>query len=159
MIERVVIAAAASEQAHPLIDIDFTVVIQFFLFLVLVLIASRTLFRPYLRMRDDRIAGMEGAREEASRLQAQGAAQLADYEEKLNGARARAESERRKMRAEAGAHEREVIDKTSAEASRTYEEARASIAKQAETARAELAPTAETLGRQLATKLLGREIA
>ena len=47
---------------HPLIDVDATVIVQFVLFLVLFVIANRFLFQPYLRLRERRTEGIEGAR-------------------------------------------------------------------------------------------------
>jgi len=153
------VALAASGNSHPLIDLDMTVFIQLAIFLVASFVASRSLFRPYLRMRDERAAGIEGAREEASAMSAQADAQLADYEAKLASARSRAQDERRSMRAEAGAHEREVLDKTRSEAATALEKAQAEIQTQTEKARGELAPRAADIARAMATKLLGREVA
>ena len=59
---------APLKEEHPLIDIDHTVWIQLLLFFVVAFIASRLVFRPYLRMRDERTAGIEGARDEGARL-------------------------------------------------------------------------------------------
>src|SRR5215471_14265253 len=56
---------------HPLIDIDGTVIVQFVLFLVLFAVSNRFLFQPYLRLRERRTAGIEGARGEAERMTAQ----------------------------------------------------------------------------------------
>ena len=150
---------AASADSHPLIDLDMTVFVQLVIFLIASFVASRSLFRPYLRMRDDRAAGIEGAREEASAMSAQADAQLADYEQKLAGARSRAQEERRNLRAEAGAHEREVLDKTRVEAADALNKAQADIASQTEKARTELAPRADEIARAMASKLLGREVA
>lgn len=157
MQQAVLLTAAAG--GHPLIDIDGTVFIQLAIFLVLTLIATRMLFRPYLRLRDERAAGIEGAREEAARMQAQATAQLSDYEAKLATARAKAEDERRSMRAEASAYEREVVDKSRAEATNAVEHAYGVITRDTEAARAQLAPRAGEIARQVATKLLGREVA
>ena len=154
-----VLLTAAAGAEHPLIDLDFTVFVQLALFAITAFVASRFLFRPYLQMRDDRSAGIEGARDEASRMSAQADAQLTDYEAKLAQARGRAEDERRKLRAEAATHEREVLDKTRADALDAQEQAHSTIATQADAARGELKPRAEQIARQLATKLLGREVA
>ena len=150
-------AAAAAE--HPLIDLDSTVFVQFILFALTAFVATRFLFRPYLKMREDRTAGIDGARDEASRTSAQADAQLAEYETKLSQARAHAEEERRKLRAEAAAHEREVLDKTRTEALTARNDAQKNIASETEAARAQLEPRAAELASALASKLLGREIA
>src|SRR5690606_971038 len=65
----------------PLIDIDWTVLVQFGLFLLLLAVSNKLLFQPYLRLRERRKEGIDGARAEAERVTAQAAAKLADYEE------------------------------------------------------------------------------
>ena len=65
---------------HPLIDIDATAIVQFALFLILMFVANKLMFQPYLALRERRKAGIEGARAEAERMTAQADAKLADYE-------------------------------------------------------------------------------
>jgi F-type H+-transporting ATPase subunit b len=144
---------------HPLIDIDSTVVVQFVLFLVLFVIANKLLFQPYLRLRERRRAGIDGAREEAERMTAQADAKLADYEKQLAVARDRANEEGRKVRAEAAAHEREVTDQARQSAQKAINEAQAAMRRETEAARAQLLPQADALARAISAKLLGREVA
>ena len=144
---------------HPLIDIDATVLVQFVLFLVLFVIANRFLFQPYLKLRERRREGIEGARAEADRMTAQADAKLAEYEKQLAVARDRANEQGRKVRLEAAAHEREVTDKARAAAQKAIDEAQATMRKETEAARAQLMPQADALARSIASKLLGREVA
>lgn len=144
---------------HPLIDIDATVVVQFVLFLVLFAIANRFLFQPYLRLRERRKEGIEGARAEAERLTAEGDAKLAAYEKQLAIARDSANEEGRKIRAEATRHEREVTDQARASAQKAIDDAQATVRRETEAARSQLMPQAEALARSIASKLLGREVA
>jgi F-type H+-transporting ATPase subunit b len=153
-----VLLTAASGSEHPLIYLDFTVLVQLVLFALTALVATRFLFRPFLQMRDERIAGIEGARAEAARTTAQADAQATDYEGRLAQARARAEEERRKLRAEAAAHEREVVDRTRAQAVQAQTEAETRIAEQTAAARAQLRPRADEIAKAVAKKLLGREV-
>ena len=143
----------------PLIDIDLTVFVQFGLFLLLFVAANKLLFQPYLALRERRKAGIEGAREEAERMTASADAKLADYEKQLAAARSRANDEGRKVRAEASAHEKDVTDKARAEAQKAIDEATAKMKQETEAARLQLLPQASTLARQIASKLLGREVA
>ena len=129
---------------HPLIDIDLTVFVQFGLFLILFVVANKFMFQPYLALRTRRKDGIEGARAEAERMSAQADAKLADYEKQLAQARSRANDEGRKVRAEAAAHEKSVTDTSRAET---------------DAARLQLLPQANALARQIASKLLGREVA
>ncbi len=144
---------------HPLIDIDATVIVQFVLFLVLFAIANHWLFQPYLRLRERRKAGIEGARAEAERMTAQADAKLADYEKQLAVAREGANDEARKIRAEASRIEREETDRAREKAQKAIDEAQATVRRETEDARGQLLPQAEALARSIASKLLGREVA
>jgi F-type H+-transporting ATPase subunit b len=144
---------------HPLIDIDLTVFVQFALFLVLFVVANKLLFQPYLALRERRKAGIEGARAEAERMSAQAEAKLVDYEKQLAAARHRANEEGRKVRSEGIAHEKAVTDQARAEAQKTIDEATAKMRTETEAARLQLLPQASTLAKQIASKLLGREVA
>ncbi|HUS28054.1 MAG TPA: ATP synthase F0 subunit B [Kofleriaceae bacterium] len=144
---------------HPLIDIDLTVLVQFGLFLVLFFVSNKLLFQPYLQLRERRKAGIDGARAEADRMTASADAKLADYEKQLAAARSRANEEGRKVRAEASAHEKDVTEKARGEAQKAIDEATAKMRQQTEAARLQLLPQANTLARQIASKLLGREVA
>jgi F-type H+-transporting ATPase subunit b len=151
--------ALVTVSSQPLIDIDGTIAIQFVLFLVLLYLSNKLLFQPYLRLRDQRAAGIEGARAEAERMTAEADAKLADYEKQLATARNRASEEARKIRAEATAHERDVTTAARATASAALEESSAKVRKETEAARVELLPRAESLGKDMAKRILGREVA
>jgi F-type H+-transporting ATPase subunit b len=144
---------------HPLIDIDLTVFVQFGLFLLLLFVSNKLLFQPYLQLRERRKAGIEGARAEADQMTATADAKLADYEKQMGAARNRANEEGRKVRAEAASHEKDVTEKARAEAQKAIDEAAAKMRQETEAARLQLLPQANTLARQIASKLLGREVA
>jgi F-type H+-transporting ATPase subunit b len=144
---------------HPLIDLDYTVVVQFVLFLVLFAVANKFLFQPYLQLRERRKAGIEGARAEAEKMTAQADAKLADYEKSLAAARERANEEGRKVRSEASAHEQDVTAKARAASQAAINEAAAKMRSETEAARAQLMPQADALARAISSKLLGREVA
>lgn len=144
---------------HPLIDIDLTAVVQFVLFLILLFVSNKLMFQPYLALRERRRAGIDGARAEAEQMTATADAKLADYEKQLAVARNRANEEGRKVRAEATAHEREATEKARAEAQKAIDEASAKMRAETEAARAQLLPQADVIARQIASKLLGREVA
>ena len=143
----------------PLIDIDLTVVVQLVLFGVMFFAANKLLFQPYLKLREARIAGIDGARAEAERMSAEADGKLADYESKLKAARGRAADEQRKIRAEATKHEQEVTEKGRKTAQVALDEAMARVQRETAKARSELAPTADVIARRMAKQLLGREVA
>lgn len=152
---QVVVSLAAG---HPLIDIDLTVFVQFALFLVVFLVGNKFLFQPYLKLRARRKLGIEGARAEAERIAAQAEAKLADYETQVRQARGRANEDGRKIRAEATAREKSLTDASRAAAQKALDEATAKMRTEADAARLQLLPQANTLARQIASRLLGREV-
>jgi F-type H+-transporting ATPase subunit b len=154
-----VLVSLAAGDSHPIIQFDKTLWVQLVLFLVMFFVANKLLFQPYLRLRERRRMGIDGAREEAVRMSAEADARLADYEAELAQARHKAGEEQRKVRAEAAAYERETTDKARSAAMSALEEAQARVKKETEAARAQLLPQADELARKMATRLLGREVA
>jgi F-type H+-transporting ATPase subunit b len=150
---------AREETQPPLIDLDGTVFVQFALFLIMLLVLSRFLFRPYLKMRDARHKGIEGAREEASSMQERARQTNADYDAKLTKARVRGAEERARLRGEGAIHERQVLGVARDEAQKTLDAARARISADAGKARETLTAESTVLAKQIVKKILGREAA
>jgi F0F1-type ATP synthase membrane subunit b/b' len=146
-------------EGHPLIDIDWTVLLQFGLFVAMFFFANKLLFQPYLALRERRIAGIDGARAEAERMNAEAESKLADYEQKLAVARGKAADEQRSVRAEASKHQQEVTDKSRKAATDAMNAAAAKVKAETEAARAELSSRAGAIAAQMAKQLLGREVA
>jgi F-type H+-transporting ATPase subunit b len=151
--------AAGEEAPPPLIDIDLTVVVQFLFFVVMWIVLWRFLFAPYLKMRDARAEGIEGARHKAKEMEAKAREIVAEYDAGLNRAKLRGADERNKLRSEAAVYERQVLGAARDEAQRALAEARTRIASQTETARRGLEAQAATLAKSLAKKIMGREVA
>ncbi|HXU69339.1 MAG TPA: ATP synthase F0 subunit B [Polyangia bacterium] len=150
---------AHEEGPPPLIDLDGTVFVQFGLFVIMLLVLSRFLFRPYLKTRDARHKGIEGAREEASSMQERARQTNADYDAKLTKARQRGADERAKLRGEGAIHERQVLGAARDEAQKTLDAARGRIAADAGKARETLTVESTALAKQIVKKILGREAA
>ncbi len=151
--------AAQEEAPPPLIDVDGTLFVQFALFLIMLLVLSRLVFRPYLKLRDERHHGIEGAREEAHAMEERARQANADYEAGLTRARQRGAEERQRLRAEAAIYERQVLGVARDESATALEAARARITAEATAANLKLQAESSTLARQIVTKILGREVA
>ena len=151
-------ALVSLASGHPLIDIDWTVLVQFGLFLLLLVVSNKLLFQPYLALRERRKKGIDGARAEAEQMTASADAKLVDYEKQLSAARTRANEEGRKVRAEATAHEKDVTDQARSAAQKSIDDATTKMRQETDAARLQLLPQANQLARQIASKLLGREV-
>jgi F-type H+-transporting ATPase subunit b len=151
--------AAQEEAPPPLIDVDGTLFVQFALFLVMLFVLSRLLFKPYLQLRDARHKGIEGAREEAASMQERARQVGADYDAKLTRARQRGADERQKLRSEGAIYERQVLGAARDESQKALDQARTKIISDASVARETLTKESTTLARQIVKKILGREVA
>jgi len=153
------LTAAAEEESAPLIDVDGTLFIQFGLFLIMLFILSRYLFRPYLAMKDQRGKGIEGARHEAHDMESRAGKMVSDYDAKLTRARQRGAEEKTRLRTEGAAHERQVLGAARDQAGKTLDQARAKVQADTQKARTTLQAEAGILAKQMAKKVLGREVA
>lgn len=154
-----VLLARAEEALPPLIDVDGTLLVQFGLFLLMFIVLRFALFGPYLKMREQRRKGIEGAREEAHGMDAKARAIVADYDVKIGRAKQRGAEERMRVRSEAAVREREILGKARDESNRGLDDARKGIAKDADAARATLAAESAALAKQMVKRILGREVA
>src|SRR5262245_58840529 len=117
--------ARAEEAPPPLIDVDGTLFLQLGLFLMLWLVLSRVLFKPYLKMRDERDKSIDGARKDAHSMEEKARAITADYDAKFGRAKLRGVEQRARLTAEAAARERQVLGAARDEAGRAIGDARA----------------------------------
>jgi F-type H+-transporting ATPase subunit b len=152
------LADAAEEKAPPVIDIDGTVFVQFALFVAMYFVLKHLLFQPYLKMRQARSAGIEGARGEAEQMERRAADIEKDYERKIAQAKSRAEEERARLRGEGQARERDLLAEARGVAQVKVTAARKQIAAESQAAGRELARQAQPLARQIASRILGREV-
>src|SRR5438270_9316748 len=124
---RFLLAAAPTSHEPQLIDLDATVFVQLGIFLVLALALYQLLWRPYLRIRGERVTRVEGYRQDAAKMEADAAARLAQAESALGAARRMGTAERATARAEAQAREQAILAKANADAQKTLAEARARL--------------------------------
>ena len=142
----------------PLIDIDGTVVIQFIIFLVLMLLLSKLVFRPFLQIQKERNENIGGAREKATTLDAEADKKLADYDEQIMKARKAAANVRGEFRDQGEVRANEILSEARAKTDAKIEVARKKTAKSVEAASVALREQADLLAKSIASKLLGREV-
>jgi F0F1-type ATP synthase membrane subunit b/b' len=153
--------ASPAQEAHEqqLLDIDGTVFIQLGLFLLTMLVLSKLLWKPYLRVRGERSTRIDGYKEEAKRLDADAATRLAKVDAELAQARREGSAERARVRTAAQVREQEIIKAAQDAAQKAIVEARGRVETALAAERSSLASRAELLGRQAAEKVLGRKVA
>lgn len=137
-------------------DLSVIWVIVFVLFLSVVL--DRLLFRPLVRVMDERERAIQSAREVADASAVRAQAALAELDAKRVEARGEVYRQMDEVRRQAGGRRSELIERTRAEAGAAIREATARIRAQADDASARLEREAEELAGAIAERVLGRKI-
>jgi len=140
------------------VDIDLTVLIQFGIFLVLLVVLNTFVFRPFLALRKERSENIEGARTKAGQLDAEADEKIAGYEEQIVTARKDAASVRAKFREEGEQTAADVLAEAHGKSDAKLETARQKMAKSIESAQSALRSQANDVAKAIAHKLLDREV-
>jgi F-type H+-transporting ATPase subunit b len=156
----VALAEAAPHAAEQqLLDVDGTVFVMLGLFLVTAFVLTQWLWKPYLKVREERVLRVEGYRDQATRLESDAQSRLQRVEAQLAEARRAGSAERAKTRAEVQAREAQIVAEAQAAAAKTLADARAKLETAFAAERARLAEHSTALGREIGEKVLGRKVA
>jgi F-type H+-transporting ATPase subunit b len=152
------LAAGVAAPQAIVVDFDWTFLVQVILFVGLTLFLKPVLFDPMLKLFEERERRIDGAKMQARKIDEKSANALAQYEAAIGKARATANAERDKIRAEAVKHEQDILGSVRASAAKTIDEGKRTALAEAERVRATLKGDAATLARELAARVLGREV-
>ena len=152
------LSEAPTSHEPQLIDIDKTVFVQLGIFLLLAIVLWRLLWRPYLRIRGERVTRVEGYRQDVVKMDADTAERMVKAELALAAARRQGSGERATARAEAQAREQAVLAAANAEAQKTLAAARVRLEATLQTERAKLDAQTRDVAKTAAQRILGREV-
>ena len=141
-----------------MIKLDWTLLLQFANFMVLLLVLNALLYKPLRAVLAARKATIDGDLAKARALDEEIQAQVAEYEAKLQEARQRGSQERMALRQAALAEEAKMLGAANEKASQRLQSLKEQVAGEAETARQTLRCETEALARQVAGKVLGRSL-
>lgn len=128
-------------------------------FLVTIVGLYTIIFKPMLQHLEGREDAIEGAKGRAQELQDQLAARTAEYEEKLNAARAEMAELRSSRRATALSEADTMVKGARAEADAEIDTAVKAIQQEAQVAREGLQASSAVLAQHIASQVLGRPVA
>lgn len=151
------LAAGTAPQAIN-VDVDLTFLVQVVLFVGLMLVLKPVLFDPMLRLFEEREKRIDGAKAQARKIDDKSATALATYEAEMAKARAAANAERDTIRAAGLAREQEVLGAVRAETAKVVDEGKRAARAEADRVRSALKIQAADLARDLASRVLGREV-
>lgn len=151
--------AFASEGGMSLVPDPVLIVLQAIPFFVSMFILHSLVFKPMIAYLQDREAATVGAQQQALKLRQDAELRLAEYEAKLSRARAEIGTVRAEARAAALVKREEVLAVARREAEARVADAREIIVGERELASQELSRMSRGLARDIASKILGRELA
>ncbi len=141
-----------------MIDLNLTIIFQLFLVLILMVALSQIVFKPFMRVSEERRNWVERAEKKARELQQRTEEMMQRYRDAMASAQAEGTSIREEIRKKATATETETLQKAMSEANRILENMKAKIREEAQQARVALRLDSQTLSREIAEKILGRAI-
>jgi len=140
------------------ISIDWTILLQFVNFIVLMVVLNAILYRPLRNMLKQRKETIDGSHARAHELESQIDEKMARYEDKLQEAKLKGNQEKNKLRQAAASEEATLLGEAREEANQRLQTVKSQVAGEADTAGKKLKADAESLANSIATKILGRAL-
>src|ERR1044071_7404488 len=152
------VLAGSSSGGGVTLDFDMTFLVQMVIFAAFVIVMKPLLFDPLMKLFEERERRTEGARLLARRMDERAGELLRRYETELDAVRRSAAEERDKVRAEAQHLEAKILAEARADAAKLIEEGKRKLELEKQAVRAELSSRAADIARDIASRVLGREI-
>ncbi len=140
------------------IDFDKTFIVQMVVFALLVVILRPLLFDPVLKIFEQREEKTEGAKASAREMQEKAGELLRRYERELERVGRVAADERERLRVETARLEGEILGQARTVALEIVETGRRKIETEVASIRFNLGKESEILARDIASRVLGREV-
>ncbi len=151
--------ASASDDALDINPEPVRLLLLLGLFVILVPVLDRLLFKPVLAVLDARESRIEGARVRAAELSQQAAGLLARHDDAVRQARETAHVEQVRLVEEARRAHQATVGEARVAAEHEIIGARGELARAADSVRGALSAEAEPLAREITARLLGRSAA
>jgi F-type H+-transporting ATPase subunit b len=141
-----------------MIEVNFTLIIQAFNFLVMLWFLNRFIFKPVLAHIDEREKKIKGLSDEAARLVAQGEESKENYEQNLVSIRHSASEIVATARKEAQDNQTKILDESQGKFKEIIDKSRSDIQDEIGSVNESLSKQLDGFGRSMAEKILGRKI-
>jgi F-type H+-transporting ATPase subunit b len=141
-----------------MISLDYSVVYQIVLFLVLWVILTKVLFGPYMSLLEERERKTTGAEHDLSALEHEAARLRAQYEDKIAQAQAAGNVAKEAILQDARQQREAVLTQARQEATSILEGVRRELASQMQKERQLAAAEVRAIAQEMAAKVLGRNV-
>lgn len=141
-----------------MISIDWTILVQFVNFLVLMAVLNVLLYRPLRKVMAERQETIDGGHQKARDLDAAINEKMESYESKLQQAKVEGSQQAAVLRAEAAKEESTILGDARSEADKSLAELKNKVAGEADDARNTLVKETKNLASAIASMVLGRKV-
>ncbi len=142
-----------------MIELNLTLAYQIVGFFVLYFVLNALLYKPVLKVVEERNKNIQGTKKEVLDLEAELQKRLLDYENRLNEAKAKAQEERLRIRQAGVDKARELLEKARENSQAAFLEAKTKLDQEARSVRIRLKEESKTISRDIVEKILNREAA
>lgn len=151
-------ASEGAEHEGGLISLDRSLIVQVVNFVVLLVILTKLLYRPFLAKMEERTEAIRKSLEEAQAARAEAARQQEENEGRLRAAHAEAAAIRTQALKDAAEEQRRLVDAARAESQRLVDTAKAQLEADVRRAREELRRDVADLATAVAEKLIRKSL-
>ena len=141
-----------------MISLDFSILYQIILFVVLWLILNKILFQPYLHLLEERESKTSGAEHDSAALEHEGARLRAQYEEKIAQAQAAGYAAKDAILQDARQQREKILSQARQDATSVLERVRREVATAMATEKQLAAAEAALVASEMVSKVLGRKV-
>jgi len=141
-----------------MIQLDYSIVYQIVLFVVLWLILNKLLFQPYLRLLEEREQKTTGAQHDSVDLEHEGAKLKAQFDEKMAQGQAAGYAAKDAINQDARQQREKILGQARDEAARALEQVRQEVAIAMEQEKRLAAAEVSVVASDMVNKVLGRRV-
>lgn len=142
-----------------MIELNWSIFVQMFNFLLLMFVLNKILYKPILKILEEREKKISEGQQEVKDLATQGNKLVATYNEKLQAAKVEAMASKANARKQAVEQVNAVIQDARGKAEQEILQVRQRVASEIEAAKKELEPELASMAATIAEQVLGRKVA
>ncbi|HON38157.1 MAG: F0F1 ATP synthase subunit B [Desulfomonilia bacterium] len=142
-----------------MIELNWTFFVQIFNFLLLIFILNKILYKPILKVLDEREERIAGGQEKAKKLLEESQSILKSYNEKLYNAKIDAMTVKNSSRKQAVDEANEIIENARRNAEEIVLSVQKEMAEEIARVKSELEPEIGVMAGTIAQRILGRKVA
>ena len=141
-----------------MISLDRTILVQMANFIILVLVLNHLLYKPLLKILDERKEKIDGTLKEAEQMMEEAEHKLEEYNNRIRQARQQAQQIVAEGRLKASEEQKRILASVRKEAEERLEKLQQELDAQKKSARDVLRRQAEVLSIKIAERVLGRSL-